>query len=333
MGMFDDAKLMLDNGARPFLPTNSGDSVSSIISLLTSENLSQRISSVGQVIFQTKKSAWSGNIFSCRLQVTNTDNGSSVATVYDEERGMEYKRVVDSAQKTVQCIWILDQIVNQLSKMRKLPYDVETSAGLIFRVAATHSSGFDHFIQSVDEIEPDSKVRRYPWKTPPLHSAIENENQLLILVLSRFLGLKFQAVDVSGKSPMKMILDASNFSQNENGFSWFAIQNGADSFARVDQEFEDILTIAKDVPHSVTNHQANLSNTCSFFAKKGDLEALKVLLSKGYSSRDWENLSAAYHASKANFPTCLDLLLKHGANADFKDLENKTPLFYALQVE
>ncbi len=29
---------------------------------------------------------------------------------------------------------------------------------------------------------------------------------------------------------------------------------------------------------------------------------------------------------------CLTLLLNHGSSADIKDLENKTPLYYALEV-
>jgi hypothetical protein len=49
-----------------------------------------------------------------------------------------------------------------------------------------------------------------------------------------------------------------------------------------------------------------------------------------------QNLSSGVKYAKKCFitltPECLTLLLNHGSSADFKDLENKTPLYYALEV-
>jgi hypothetical protein len=49
-----------------------------------------------------------------------------------------------------------------------------------------------------------------------------------------------------------------------------------------------------------------------------------------------QNLSSGVKYAKKCFITltteCLTLLLNHGSSADIKDLENKTPLYYALEV-
>jgi len=123
MGMFDDAMKMLENGAKPTIQTNNGDTISSIISLLKSENLTMRMSSLGEVIFQSQKSAWTGNVYSCQLQVTSAAQGYSIATVNDIEKGLSSKQTLDSVQKTVHCLFILDQVLDQFSKMRKLPFE------------------------------------------------------------------------------------------------------------------------------------------------------------------------------------------------------------------
>jgi len=279
-GLFDDALKMLHNGAKPDIPTNSGDSISSILSLTKLENLTKRLANGGEVILKRQKSAWSGNVYSCQLQVTNLALGLSVASIYDMETGEGCEYVMNSAQKTVLCFLMLHQMITQFSKMRKLKYDIKSSTLTIEKAVALFC-GFDQFIQSIEELASEKCAKKNIWNPPPLHSAIENQNQFKINLFSRFFGLKFQAVDESGKSPMQLILESQDFSQNKNDFSWFAIQNGIDSFARTEEEFQNILNVVAEKEIStLSRNLPDLSNTCSFFAKKGDHQSLKVRYQK-----------------------------------------------------
>ena len=329
-GMLEDAIRMLESEANPRLAAKSGWSVSKVVNYAEQFHTPKG----SGIIYAESKSNWTGSVFTCQLQKSLGGIEHSIGCITDNDSRTKYEFKLKTAEETAQSIWIMQQILDQLSKMRKLEYEFKSSVGILFLACAKDALIYGNFATSVQEVDEEfgSMVSQSIFRVPPLHYAIEKQNSWLTLVLSRVLGLKPQAVDSEGRSPLELVLRSPDFVQNRNDFSWFSLKHGADRFAVTDEDFQNILQLMTSLNGAPKDELPDLSNTCSYFAKKGDSESLRVLLSRGRSSRDSENLSATHHAAKANFPDCLKLLLDHGAKADFKDLENKTPMHYSLEV-
>jgi ankyrin repeat protein len=342
---FKEVQKMIELGGNPHQKNNNGESIHYWLELTNIETVIQLVEENGSDIFFKKFRMKDGKEFICKINIF-------------EERlhgpGNKGKVVIQDHDGNAQLIKKLKDpflIVLALCLTKEAGESIEQH--LMFQTneeiiqSRTFLQDLSKFILREENLKMLKKLEKFysnqqakvkeeqglQWCcTNILHKAAEAKNWEKFKFCHTYLRANLEAKNEEGKTALEALFRASSAKENPEIF-WFALKNGASSFAKTDVEKTEVLDAVNVKCFQGTEElPSHLEHIFIYAASQPDLTTVEHFLKKGFKVDccDDKRRTALHSAVKCGNAETTKVLLKKGADPNARDIYKMTPVHYAV---